>query len=122
MALATRIDTIFVPARDTEAAAAWYGRIFGMVEIFRSGGYVGLRFNSDTPGATALTLFPSETIREDAPAAFNFFSPEPERLRDVLIAEGCSVTEIQTNGAMSWFDFTDISGNRVNVCSFPEAR
>ncbi|WP_404404843.1 VOC family protein [Pelagibacterium halotolerans] len=118
--LATRIDTIFVPARDTEGAAAWYARLFGMTEIFRSAGYIGLRFAGGDPKSTALTLIPAERVDPDAHVAFNFFSPDPEALREALIADGREVTEIHDQGAMRWFDFVDPAGNRVNVCSFAE--
>lgn len=119
MALATRIDTIFVPAKDTDAAAEWYKRMFSMSEIFRSAGYIGLRFDAGAPKGTALTLIPAETISNDY-VAFNLFSPDPDGLRAALIADGREVTGIQDQGAMRWFDFVDISGVRVNVCSFPE--
>ncbi|HCO54509.1 hypothetical protein V6617_11930 [Pelagibacterium nitratireducens] len=120
MALATRIDTIFVPALDTDSAAKWYARMFSMTEIFRSGGYIGLRFDEGEAKATALTLIPVDTISNPY-VAFNLFSPDPEALRNALIADGREVTEIHQQPSMRWFDFVDISGVRVNVCSFGEA-
>jgi hypothetical protein len=53
--------------------------------------------------------------------AFNFYTPDPEKLRERLIAEGTEVTEIHDMGGMRWFDFVDFSGNRVNVCHFAES-
>lgn len=114
-----RIDTIFVPAIDTSAAAEWYRRLFDMVEIFRSAQHIGLRFAGAPSTSTALTLIPVERIDPNTHVAFNFYAPDPEALRESLIAAGSAVTPINTNGAMSWFDFTDFSGNRVNVCHFP---
>jgi catechol 2,3-dioxygenase-like lactoylglutathione lyase family enzyme len=116
-----RIDTIFVPAPDTEAAAEWYRRIFEMVEIFRSDRHIGLRIEGASPKSTALTLIPVERIDPNAHVAFNFYTPDPEQLRERLVAAGAEVTEIHDQGAMRWFDFVDCSGNRVNVCHFPES-
>ncbi|KFL30578.1 hypothetical protein JP75_13890 [Devosia riboflavina] len=121
MPLISRIDTIFVPAVDTVAAAAWYERMFGMAEIFRSAGHIGLRIAGEGARSTALTLIPVEQMREQHYVAFNFFAPDIEALHDALAEDGREVTPINKNGAMSWFDFVDIAGNRVNVCSFPEA-
>lgn len=121
MPLVSRIDTIFVPATDTVAAAAWYQRIFGMDEVFRSAGHIGLRIKSGGARSTALTLIPVDGMPEQHYVAFNFFAPDIAALHDVLAEDGREVTPINKNGAMSWFDFVDIAGNRVNVCSFPEA-
>lgn len=121
MPLISRIDTIFVPAVDTVAAAAWYERTFGMAEIFRSAGYIGLRIEGEGSGTTALTLIPVERMEKQHYVAFNFFAPDIEALHDALTEDGREVTPINKNGAMSWFDFVDIAGNRVNICSFPEA-
>lgn len=121
MSLISRIDTIFVPAVDTAAAAAWYERMFGMTEIFRSAGHIGLRIEGEGHRSTALTLIPVERMEEQHYIAFNFFAPDIVALHDALTEDGREVTPINKNGAMSWFDFVDIAGNRVNVCSFPEA-
>ncbi|MBN9335648.1 VOC family protein [Devosia sp.] len=121
MPLISRIDTIFVPAVDTVAAAAWYERIFGMTEVFRSAGHIGLRIAGEGGRSTALTLIPVEHMPEQHYVAFNFFAPDLKALHDALTEDGREVTPINPLGAMSWFDFVDIAGNRVNACSFPEA-
>jgi catechol 2,3-dioxygenase-like lactoylglutathione lyase family enzyme len=121
MSYATRIDTIFVPALDTEAAARWYASMFGMVEIFRSAGHIGLRFEGASAKTTALTLVPVSVLPEQGFVAFNFFSSEPEALHDALLEDGRDVTPITDSGGLIWFDFTDIAGNRVNVCHFRES-
>lgn len=120
MQLASRIDTIFVPARDTDAAAAWYASMFGMVEIFRSAGHIGLRFEGASSQTTALTLVPVDAMPQNGFVAFNFFSSDPEALRARLLEDGRDVTPLTDTGGLIWFDFTDIAGNRVNVCHFRE--
>jgi hypothetical protein len=117
---ATRIDTIFVPAVDTEAAAKWYASMVGMVEIFRSSGHIGLRFEGASTPTTALTLVPVAAMPETSFVAFNLFSPDPERLRAALLEDGREVAPIANSGGLTWFDFTDLCGNRVNVCHFAE--
>lgn len=116
MALVTRVDTIFVPALDTEAAAKWYQRLFGMGQIFESAGYIGLRFEGEGRGETAITLYPAETIDQKAHYAFNFATADAEALHKALSEDGREVTEIQTSGPIRYFDFRDFSGNWVNVC------
>jgi catechol 2,3-dioxygenase-like lactoylglutathione lyase family enzyme len=113
-----RIDTIFVPAIDTAAAAAWYARVFDMVEVFRSGEYIGLRVTGAPRNSTALTLNPVERIDPAAQVAFNFYTQDPEALRERLLAESAEVTPITDEEGMRWFDFVDFSGNRVNICHF----
>jgi catechol 2,3-dioxygenase-like lactoylglutathione lyase family enzyme len=117
----SRIDTIFVPAADTGAASHWYARMFGFEEIFRSAGHIGMRIAGAGRTSTALTLIPVETMPDQAYVAFNFFTSDQVALHAALSEDGREVTNINTNGAMSWFDFVDIAGNRVNVCHFPES-
>lgn len=121
MSLISRIDTIFVPALDTEASARWYKDFFGMTEIYRSEGHIGLRIGGAGESGAALTLVPVESMPHRDFIAFNFFSPDPEALHAALVQDGRSVTALNRNGAMIWFDFTDIAGNRVNVCHFSES-
>ncbi|MHA6298819.1 VOC family protein [Devosia sp. CAU 1758] len=121
MSLISRIDTIFVPALDTDAAAKWYARMFGMVEIFRSAGYIGMRLEGAESTTTALTLIPVDKMPDQPFAAFNFYTRDPTALHTALTDDGREVTTINSNGAMTWFDFVDIAGNRVNVCHFPES-
>ena len=116
MAHVSRIDTIFVPARDTREAANWYMRLFDMYEVFESAGYIGLRFAGDGRGETALTLYPAASIDRDAHYAFNFATPDAAALHAVLGGEGLEVTPVKTAGPVRYFDFRDISGNWVNVC------
>jgi len=116
MATVNRIDTIFVPALDTGRAAAWYKRLFEMEEIFRSAGYVGLRFAGTGRGETALTLYPAEEVDRDRHYAFNFSTDDADALRATLAAEGVEVTDVKSAGPIRYFDFRDISGNWVDVC------
>jgi Glyoxalase/Bleomycin resistance protein/Dioxygenase superfamily. len=120
MPLISRIDTIFVPAADTATAAEWYARIFGMVETFRSGDHIGLRIEGAAANTTALTLVPSQGAGPYSQVAFNFFAPDIEALHQALVADGRQVTPINPLNDMRWFDFVDVAGNRVNVCTFPE--
>jgi catechol 2,3-dioxygenase-like lactoylglutathione lyase family enzyme len=113
-----RIDTIFVPALDTSAAAEWYCRVFEMEQIFRSADHIGLRISGAAHTTTALTLIPVAAIDPNAHVAFNFYTTDPEALRDRQIAEGRAVTPISEQGGLRWFDFVDFSGNRVNICHF----
>lgn len=114
MPLVTRIDTIFVPAIDTAAAADWYARLFGMERIFESAGYIGLRFAAGAE--TALTLFPAQEIDRDAHYRFNFHTDDPQALHDRLTAAGVAATPIEAAGPVVHFEFRDVSGNRVNIC------
>lgn len=120
MSLISRIDSIFVPAIDTEAAAHWYKSMFGMTEVFRSAGHIGLRVDGAASSTTALTLVPVADLPDQHFVAFNFFTPDPHRLHAALRADGREVTEIDSNGSLTWFDFVDIAGNRVNICHFAE--
>ncbi len=119
MTLVNRIDTIFVPATDSETAAEWYQRLFDMERLFESAGYIGLRFAGERRGETALTLYPVEVVDRDAHYAFNFSTDDPEKLHETLTAEGVEVTDIKTSGPLKYFDFRDISGNWVNACHVP---
>ena len=116
MAPVSRIDTIFVPATDTRLAADWYMRLFEMKEIFESAGYIGLRFDGDGRGETAITLYPACKIDRDAHYAFNFATGDADALHALLTSEGLEVTPIQSVGAIRYFDFRDVLGNWVNVC------
>lgn len=114
MALIDRIDTVFVPAIDTSTAAAWYGRMFGMTPIFESAGYIGLRLPG---GEAALTLYPAPSIDRDGHYRFNFYSSDPEGLRQAIVTEGLEATPIKDAGPIRYFDFRDVSGNWINICA-----
>lgn len=120
MSVRLRVDTVFIPAVDSAAAADWYCRIFGLEQVFVSGEYFGLRVKGAGARSTALTIFPAATIPPAGYVTFNFFSPDPEALRDFLLAENLDVTAIQSQEGMRYFDFVDPSGNRINICNFPE--
>jgi catechol 2,3-dioxygenase-like lactoylglutathione lyase family enzyme len=113
VSLAPRIDSIFVPARDTRGAADWYRDVFGLTELFESAGYIGLGFAG---GGTALTLYPAESVDGGDHFRFNFYAPDPEALHAALESAGAAPTPISTSGPIRYFEFRDIAGNRVNVC------
>lgn len=121
MALVSRIDTVFVPALDTELAAQWYASVFGMVEVYRSEGFIGLRFDGVGAPSTALTLMPVDKMPELGFATFNFFSSDLDALLTHFDQEGIEVVASGSEGAMRWVDFFDIAGNRINICHFPES-
>lgn len=120
MSAVLRVDTVFVPAANSAAAADWYCRVFGFEKVFVSGDYFGLRVKGAGAKSTAITIFPASATLIAGYVTFNFFSPDPEALRDVLLAEHLEVTAIQSREGMRYFDFVDPSGNRINVCNFPE--
>lgn len=121
-----RIDTVFLPVRDLEAAAVWYARNLGLEELYREHGIVVLR-----AGETPLTLLrhrwpgltdvsDDEVFEPVRQPTFNFFAPDIDAAHEKLRAVGARVTEIRDHGNLREFRFEDPDGNVVGVCWWGE--
>ena len=112
-----RIDTVFVPVRDLDAAVSWYTRALGLSLRWKQANYAAL-----DAAQTALTLYQPEgelrPFTDHAP--FNLYATDVQAAHRTLQAAGAQVEPIQVEPGVSFFDFRDPDGNRLGICSFPE--
>lgn len=112
-----RIDTVFLPVRNLDAAIDWYTKTLGLTLRWKSGNYAAMN-----AGETAFTLFQPEG--EFQPFAghmpFNFYVTDPEEAHKRLAAAGAQVQLINRETGFAWFDWSDPDGNQLGICWFPE--
>jgi catechol 2,3-dioxygenase-like lactoylglutathione lyase family enzyme len=129
----TKLDTVIVRVRDLERARAWYDEKLGLKAAFIDDteklAVLG------TGGATSLTIYqlkPREKL-VTPPLTFEA-SPGGERVAgtypifcaddikttyELLKSRGVMVEpEIHTGGGGQWFAFSDLDGNKMEVCHF----
>lgn len=110
-----RIDTVFLPVRDIDAAIAWYTETLGLTLRWKSANYAALNL-AETP----LTLYQPERFTPVDAVPFNFYSPDADQAHRRLALQGALVMPIQEHPGIRFFDFRDPDGNLLSVCSFPE--
>lgn len=114
-----RIDTVFLQVTDFEKAIDWYCTVLGFSVRWKDekNGYAALNI-----GETPLTLVrgTNKTIRkENTHIPFNFYTSNIQTAYKHLVEHGVKVDEINEDN-VEWFEFEDIDGNRLGVCSFLE--
>lgn len=116
-ALFKRIDTIFFRVRNLDAAVAWYTETLGLTLRWQVEGYACLNL-AETP----LTLV--EAADDFAPVAhatFNFYATDIEAVYSQLKEAGVAVDPaIANEPGVRFFGFSDLDGNRLEVCWWPE--
>ncbi|WP_055666251.1 VOC family protein [Desnuesiella massiliensis] len=114
-----RIDTVFLDVKNIKKSLDWYTETLGLESGWKDieSGYASLKL-----GETALTLRECrETVfkASDAPH-FNFYVSEVQQIYDQLKEKGVSVGTLEIDHGVTWFNFKDIDGNMLEVCSFKE--
>jgi catechol 2,3-dioxygenase-like lactoylglutathione lyase family enzyme len=112
-----RIDTVFLPVRNLDAAVAWYTRTLGFTPLWSSGNYAAL-----SAGETAFTLYQPEGAHRPYAdhAPFNFYASDVHAAHRALKEAGAQVEDIQSQPGIHFFDFMDLDGNRLGICHFEE--
>lgn len=112
-----RIDTVFFRVRNLEAAVAWYTGHLGLSLRWQVEGYACLNL-AETP----LTLVEAgEGFTPVAHAAFNFYAADIDAVYSQLKEAGVAVDPaIANEPGVRYFGFSDLDGNRLEVCWWPE--
>lgn len=117
-----RIDTIFLPVKDTTAAIDWYKEVCGFRLRWHheEGGYAAMDIGS---GETAFTLVRNKEMGSQKPEShewFTLYTTNAKGTRQKLAETGVEVTEVVDDGTIEFFSFKDLDGNVIGVCSFRE--
>ncbi|AYC30423.1 VOC family protein [Paenisporosarcina cavernae] len=117
-----RIDTIFLPVSDTHASIKWYEEKCGFRLRWHDveNGYAALDIGN---GETAFTLVNTDHFGNEKPADhewFNFYTSDIHQTHQRLLDAGVEATPVQSGGKVEFFQFKDLDGNLLGVCSFEE--
>ncbi|MEW6307519.1 MAG: VOC family protein [Bacillota bacterium] len=116
MSLFKRVDTVFLPVLDLDAAVTWYTETFGFNLRWKQGGYAAI-----DAGETPFTLHePEEGFTPVKRLCFNFYTTDLEAARRRLEAAGASIGSASEDAQFGFFEFTDPDGNLLGVCWYPE--
>ncbi|MFZ5814951.1 MAG: VOC family protein [Bacillota bacterium] len=112
-----RIDTVFFPVRNLEAAVSWYTETLGLSLRWKVEGYACLNL-AETP----LTLVErGDAFTPVTHATFNFYAADIDGVYNHLKAAGVVVDPaIADPPGVRYFGFQDPDGNRLEVCWWPE--
>lgn len=108
-----RVDTVFVVVEDFRKAIDWYKHKLGLKPVFQADGACALTTGETTP----VTLIDASVLEEEHPI-FNFYAADIQSAHQHLSSRGIQVGPIRDYGSMSTFDFRDLDGRLLNVCSF----
>ncbi|MGM0885065.1 MAG: VOC family protein [Bacillota bacterium] len=110
-----RIDTIFLNVKDSKAASEWYASKLGLNASYAGNG-LG---RANPPSGIGITMLSDPG--HNAGVLFNYFTPDIRRAYDTMKENGVEIVgEIKDFGDFAEFNFKDLEGNLMMVCSWPE--
>ncbi len=116
--LVRRIDTVFLPVRDLDAAIDWYTCVIGLTLRWRVDGYACLDV-----GETPLTLYEKKGCTADGDhPLFNLYSDQIDLIYAKLQGAGATVGEMESHDGLRHFRFRDPDGNPLEVCWWDETK
>lgn len=106
-----RIDAVFLPVKDIEAALAWYQDLFGFELRWKNNRFAGLKVG-DNVGFHLVQVAGHEPDTRYCP--FNFLVRDIDDARRRLAQKGVKMTELRS-GEPIRFDFFDLDGNILTI-------
>ncbi|MBH5317643.1 hypothetical protein I6N90_07490 [Paenibacillus sp. GSMTC-2017] len=130
-----RIDCNFIPVSSLNESTKWYIDVFGCSFVWKEeAGYVALNVSNEIEagksanamlGHAMITLVESEDfnplcfIKNGIKHPFmNFYTTDIERAHLLLIEKGVTVDPIVDEGNLKYFNFIELNGHHMGVCSF----
>ncbi|WP_166243028.1 VOC family protein [Paenibacillus turpanensis] len=134
MELFARIDCNFIPVRELEASVEWYTKKIGCKLMWIHGDYAALNVNSVHPeegqantklGQAMVTLVQTSdfqplhfSYQDRKHPVINLYTKDISQTHAFLSANEVEVSAINDFGKMQGFDFYDLNGHLIGVCSF----
>jgi len=117
-----RIDTVFLPVQDTYRSIKWYQEKCGFSLKWHdeANGYAAMGIGN---GETAFTLMRNTRVEVSSHAeheCFNLYTSDIHATHQYMLDAGVEATPVQSGGNMEFFQFVDLDGNRIGVCSFED--
>ncbi|MGR3764652.1 VOC family protein [Rossellomorea sp. NS-SX7] len=119
--IVNKINTVFIPVADLRKSVDWYRQILGLEvdqEQYRE--IDGLPVYTFSMGETSLTLEKEESYIPSASTVpiCNIHTTEIDRVREDFLSRGVVVeSEIVTFPDFSYFNFRDLNGNLLMICT-----
>jgi catechol 2,3-dioxygenase-like lactoylglutathione lyase family enzyme len=117
-----RIDTVFLPVQDTHRSIKWFEEKCGFTLRWHDekNGYAAMDIGN---GETAFTLVRNPQMGECKPADhewFNLYTSDIHATHQNMLDAGVEAAPIQSGGNFEFYNFKDLDGNAIGVCSFEE--
>ena len=117
-----RIDTVFLPVQDTYRSIKWFQEKCGFNLRWHdeTNGYAAMGIGN---GETAFTLVRNPQMGVSKPTEhewFNLYTSDIHATHQHMLDAGVESTSIQSGGNVEFFQFIDLDGNRIGVCSFED--
>jgi len=117
-----RIDTVFLPVKDMYRSIKWYEENCGFTLRWHDeeNGYAAMDIGN---GETAITLIRSQLMGErelGGHECFNLYTQDIHATHQSMLDAGVEATPVQSGGNVEFFQFKDLDGNTIGVCSFEE--
>lgn len=125
-----RIDCNFIPVSNLQESIAWYVDVFGCTFSWEEEtGYAALHVSIPSEGINKahamITLVEAEDFNSlcfykngEVHPYMNFFTKDIERAHQVLTDKGLKVEPIVDEGNLKFFNFFELNGHYMGVCSF----
>ncbi|WP_017382078.1 VOC family protein [Paenisporosarcina sp. TG-14] len=117
-----RIDTVFLPVQDMYRSIRWFEEKCGFSLKWHDekNGYAAMDIGD---GETAFTLVRNPqmgTIKPSEHEWFNLYTTDIHATHHAMLDAGVEATPVESGGNVEFYQFKDLDGNTIGVCSFEE--
>lgn len=121
-AMFKRIDTVFLPVQDTYRSIKWFEEKCGFTLKWHDeeNGYAAMNIGN---GETAFTLVRISQMGSTKPENhewFYLYTSNIHATHQHMLNSGVEASPVQSGGNVEFFQFKDLDGNTIGVCSFEE--
>lgn len=129
-----RIDCNFIPVSHLQKSIKWYEEVFGCNVVWtEESGYAALNVSlleerkaaNKEFGHAMITLVETEKFTPyifykngEKHPYMNFYAKDIEMVHQVLSQKGIDAGQIIDDGYVKFFNFTELNGHYIGVCSF----
>ena len=117
-----RIDTVFLPVKDTYSSIKWYQEKCGFTLRWHDeeNGYAAMDIGEGQTAMTLVRIPQMNSSKIENHECFNLYTEDIHATHQKMLDAEVEATPVQSGGNVEFFQFKDLDGNTIGVCSFEE--
>ena len=121
-AMFKRIDTVFLPVQDTYRSIKWFEEKCGFTLRWHDeeNGYAAMNIGSGDTAFTLVRISQMGSTKPEDHEWFNLYTSDIHATHQHMLNSGVEASPVQSGGNVEFFQFKDLDGNTIGVCSFEE--